>query len=116
MVFPSGRVFKEDNIFERLGGKVMKKTTLAIPYFNTAPLCIAESDLVMIVPTRIAKTFTKFSSIQSIPIPSNSENFSYRLIWHERAQKDLGNKWLRNEIGKSTKEFDSHNHLSKNAT
>jgi DNA-binding transcriptional LysR family regulator len=97
-IFPSGRVLKKDDIFERLGGRGITKSPLAMPYFTLGPIVVAGSDLIMIVPTRLAQIFSNHYRIEMLALPPKVESFPYRLIWHERAQKDLGNKWLRSSI------------------
>ena len=78
----------------------MSQPRMSLPYFGIAPLIVAESDLVMAVPERLARRYVEHLPIAIMPIPTHSEDFSYRLIWHERSHRDSGILWLRTSISK----------------
>lgn len=98
--FPSGHVHATDNVLQRLAATA-HKASVAIPYFNTAPLIVAETDLVMVIPKRVAERFARLLSLEVIPIPTHREDFVYRLVWHERVHRDPGVAWLRKQLNKS---------------
>jgi DNA-binding transcriptional LysR family regulator len=94
--YPKGRGFAVDNVLQRLGhdGAHVAFTT---PYFSNAPSLVAHSDYVMLLPKRMAQLFARHWPISVIEIPSQQESFQYRMIWHERAHRDQGLKWLREQ-------------------
>ncbi|MGN6702396.1 MAG: LysR family transcriptional regulator [Burkholderiaceae bacterium] len=100
--FPSGRVYATDDVLARLGAP-SHKVGVAIPYFNTAPLIVAESDLVMVLPKKVAERFSGMLPLEIIPIPTRQEDFTYRLIWHERVHRDPGVTWLREKLVQSVR-------------
>jgi DNA-binding transcriptional LysR family regulator len=100
--FPSGRMHATDDVLERLGAPA-HPVGLAIPYFNTAPLIVAESDLVMVVPKRVAERFFRMLPLEVIPMPTTREDFTYRLVWHERVHRDPGITWLREQLMQSVR-------------
>ncbi|MCY7307925.1 MAG: hypothetical protein LH632_17685, partial [Rhodoferax sp.] len=59
-------------------------------------------DRVMLLPVIAAKALTESGALTWMPLPANSLGFSYRLIWHERAHRDPGLVWLRQEIVAAT--------------
>ena len=95
--YPQGRGFAIDDVLKRLGhsGAHIVFTT---PYFSNAPALVARSDYVMLLPKRMAQVFAQQWPISVIEIPSQQESFQYRMIWHERAHRDQGLKWLREQV------------------
>ena len=91
--YPNNRVDSGDDVLERLGAK-MSQPRISLPYFGISPMIVAESDLIMGVPQRLAERYIKHFPIEIIPIPTQVEDFSYRLIWHGRSHRDLGLQWL----------------------
>ena len=94
MMFPDGRQLAADDVLGRLG-LVASRTVFRAPYFMSAPWIIAETDIILCVPMRVAHRMTAISGVGSIPLPASVETFSYRMIWHERAHRDQGHAWFR---------------------
>jgi DNA-binding transcriptional LysR family regulator len=94
MMYPEGGRMLPDEVLRELG-LVPAMTTLRTPYFMSAPWIIAETDLVMCVPRRVAERLAGVAELQVLPLP-NSPSFSFRIIWHERVHRDLGVRWIRN--------------------
>jgi len=96
MMYPEGGRMLPDEVLRELG-VVPTATTLRTPYFMSTPWIIAETDLVMCVPRRVAERLASVAGLQVLPLP-NSPSFSYRMIWHERVHRDLGLRWIRNLV------------------
>lgn len=96
MMYPEGDRMRPDEVLRELG-VMPAATTLRTPYFMSTPWIIAETDLVMCVPRRVAERLASVARLQVLPLP-NSPSFSYRMIWHERVHRDLGMRWIRNLI------------------
>lgn len=56
---------------------------------------IANSDLLMCIPSRLARTVSRYSDIRLFPLPFAGPAFDIVQLWHERAHHDAGNRWLR---------------------
>jgi DNA-binding transcriptional LysR family regulator len=95
--YPQGRSFAVDDVLKRLGAQDYH-VVFTTPYFSNAPALVASSDYVMVLPKRMAQVFAKQWPIAVIDIPEPQESFRYRMIWHERAHRDQGLKWLREQI------------------
>jgi len=95
--FPRGRTHAFDNVLLRLGATA-HRIMVATPYFSNAPILVAASEMVMLLPKRIALQFGRYQPIAVIDVPTQQEAFTYRMIWHERAHRDQGAKWLREGI------------------
>jgi DNA-binding transcriptional LysR family regulator len=98
--FPQGRGFALDDVLQRLGATQVQMA-FTTPYFSNAPALVAGSDYVMLLPKRMAQVFARQWPICLIDIPSPQEQFQYCMIWHERAHRDQGLKWLREQIVRS---------------
>ncbi|WP_437815092.1 LysR family transcriptional regulator [Sorangium sp. So ce1078] len=96
MMYPEGGRMLPDEVLRELG-VVPVVTTLRTPYFMSTPWMIAETDLVICVPRRVAERLASVAGLEVLLLP-NSPSFSFRLIWHERVHRDLGMRWIRNLI------------------
>lgn len=96
MMYPEGGRMLPDEVLRELR-VVPAVATLRTPYFMSTPWIIAETDLVMCVPRRVAERLASVAGLQVLPLP-NSPSFSYRMIWHERVHRDLGLRWIRNLV------------------
>jgi len=95
--YPSGRRYLADDVLARLKGPA-HHIAIEMPYFIAAPWLLQGSDRVMLLPVIAAKALAQSGELAWMPLPANSLSFSYRLIWHERAHRDPGLVWLRQEI------------------
>ncbi len=90
----ASRRYVTDDLYSRLGLNAVN-IVMASPYFHTALESVLVSDLVSVVPERLARAWQKQSQVVVLPIKEKSLHFEYRLIWHERAHRDRGLKWFR---------------------
>jgi DNA-binding transcriptional LysR family regulator len=74
-----------------------RRVALRVPHFMVAPAIVARTDLVLTVPRRVLETAdTSGLRIAKPPLPLAA--FGVHLIWHRRAETDLGASWLREQI------------------
>jgi DNA-binding transcriptional LysR family regulator len=92
VMYPKGGRLLPDEVLGELG-VVPAMTALRTPYFMSTPWMIAESDLVMCVPRRVAERLAGVAGLEVVRLP-RSPSFSYYVIWHERVHRDLGVRWL----------------------
>jgi len=71
---------------------------LRLPYFSTAPLIVAQSDMLLTLPTRTAEHFARIAGLQSVKAPLEIPKFGYVQVWHQRTQLDPAMTWLRRLI------------------
>ena len=69
-----------------------------LPYFATAATVIAQTDMILTVPSRAADELARANTLERFAPPLLIEGFGYRLLWHERSRADLGHKWLRDLV------------------
>ena len=66
--------------------------TLAVSSFLVLPEILRSSDLIAVVPQRLAASAPDL--VQMVP-PVTLSGFSKTLAWHERSHRDAGHRWLR---------------------
>ncbi len=69
-----------------------------VPYFNTLPRILAQSDLVLTTSGHMAFQFASQADLQVFLPPLKLPRIRYFLMWHERAQRSAEHRWLRELI------------------
>lgn len=75
-----------------------RDVALVVPHFLVAPLVVAETDLVFMVPSRIGRRYAGLLPVCLAPPPFALESFTLAQVWHERAHKEPAHAWLRQRI------------------
>ncbi len=88
-----GRSGVIDDALAQLGRR--RHIAIWLPYFATAALLAAASDLVLTVPRRVAVASAAQLGLVILHPPFNLDPFGYQLVWHERTDGDAGCVWLR---------------------
>lgn len=73
-------------------------TRLIVPQFMVLPLVIANSDLLVIMPSRLAKAFAQLVPIRVLRPPLPLKPYDIRVYWHERFHQDPASRWLRRSL------------------
>jgi DNA-binding transcriptional LysR family regulator len=74
---------------------IRRDAGLRVPGFHVLPTIIANSDLLAIIPGRLADTFAPHVPIKILPLPVPVPDFDVTMFWHERYDHDPANRWLR---------------------
>jgi DNA-binding transcriptional LysR family regulator len=88
----TGHAFMKD-LFARMKPPV--KVQVEVRNFASMPFIIANSDLVITVPSRLGKLFQALLPIRLLTSPIDLPSFKVKLFWHERNHHDPANMWLR---------------------
>ncbi|MBH0239440.1 LysR family transcriptional regulator [Methylobrevis albus] len=88
-----GKAGPVDTALAALG--LSRHVAVRIPYFATAALVTASSDLVLTIPRRAATNFADDSRLRLVEPPLELPNFGYRMVWHERVHGEPDHAWLR---------------------
>jgi DNA-binding transcriptional LysR family regulator len=79
--------------------KINMKRTIAmvVNHFSSAPSILANSDLILTAPKRIADIFAPLYSLTIRPAPFKGEKTfsSVKLIWHKKLANHSGHNWFR---------------------
>jgi len=85
-----------DQYLQELG--VERRIKLIVPNFLSAPLIVAQTDMILSLPYKLAKRFTTFVPLEIFPVPLNLPNYDFVMIWHPLQDKDPAHLWLRDKI------------------
>jgi DNA-binding transcriptional LysR family regulator len=96
LLYPYGDQLVSDDVLTRIGHPGAR-TAMRTPYFISAPLLLSDTNNLILLPSLLAGNLTKLAPVVEIALHADTE-FGYRLIWHERTQKDPGISWIRAEI------------------
>jgi len=75
-----------------------RRVALTVPHFLVAPMVVAQSDLVLTLPERLAKIFASMLPLRVVDPPLPVPGFNVSQVWHERQQHDPAHVWLRGLI------------------
>lgn len=75
-----------------------RRVTLGLPHFLAAPFVVAETDLVLTLPSRVASAFARSLPLEIREPPLELPGFTVYLMWRERDQLDPAHTWLRDLI------------------
>jgi DNA-binding transcriptional LysR family regulator len=91
----SGHNLIEDTL-QRHG--IKRRIALQIPHFAILPRLIATSDLLVLLPLRVARLFATYEPVRWLGIPVPVPDFQVRLHWHSHDDQNRANKWLRGAV------------------
>ena len=72
-----------------------RRVAMRLPYFLAAPLMVANSDLLLTVPRRLATLFADSFALRLLEPPLPLPTFDVLGVWHERFDQEPANQWLR---------------------
>ncbi|KGM30516.1 LysR family transcriptional regulator, partial [Inquilinus limosus MP06] len=72
--------------------------------FIAAPMLVAESDMILSLPRRLARRVAATAPIEVLELPLEAERFTVSMIWHERRQDDPAHAWLRRQLADSARD------------
>ena len=81
-----------------------RRIAVQVPHFLVAPFIVAQSNLCLTAPDRLARIIAEQTPLRVLPPPLEIPGFTTFQIWHERHHHDAGHAWLRGllaEISKS---------------
>jgi DNA-binding transcriptional LysR family regulator len=85
------RVIEE--ALERAG--VTRRIALRVPHFTVVPMVLARTDLLLTLPGQVARAYEADGRFKSLPVPLPIPPAEVAVHWHERFERDAGNRWLR---------------------
>lgn len=85
-----------DDLLAPLGLK--RRLTARTPHFLVAPYIVANSDLIAVVPSGLAKYFGRSLPLSIRKVPLRMPPFCMRMLWHKRTIEDPANSWLRAQV------------------
>lgn len=102
--FPHGLVaplgasgsFVDDALREQ--GLGPRRVAVVVPHFSLAPALVADTDLLLTLPERIAGQLAAGGGLRVVPLPLRLAAFTVGVAWHDRVHHDPAVAWLRAQI------------------
>jgi len=69
-----------------------------LPYFQPACLAVAQSNMILSMPNRLARELEKIAAVRVIKAPPELAGFNYEMTWHARLTADPAHAWFRDQI------------------
>jgi DNA-binding transcriptional LysR family regulator len=82
----------------------------AVPYFLTALQLVAETDYVLTISERIAKSHEEALALSVFEVPVKLRPYALSLVWHPRLDADHGHRFLREVFLAAAKEVAGERH------
>jgi DNA-binding transcriptional LysR family regulator len=80
---------------------IQRRIGVQIPHFAILGNLIGNSDLLALLPSRVAKFFAAQGNVRAVELPVPLPRFQVRLHWHERDDRNVASRWLRSVIGEA---------------
>jgi DNA-binding transcriptional LysR family regulator len=78
-----------------------RQIAITVPYFATAALIAAQSDLILTLPRRAIQRLAKQHDLVMFEPPVPLSGFGYRMVWHRRTDVDRAAVWLRARVAET---------------
>lgn len=91
----TGHALIEDSL-RALG--IHRRIALEIGHFAILSHVVGLSDLVALVPSRVARLFEQYEDLRSCELPVPLPSFEVCLHWHENDRTNVANRWLRSLV------------------
>jgi DNA-binding transcriptional LysR family regulator len=100
----SGQQTPVDRPLAALGLK--RQVGLVLPYFLPAALAVAQSNMILTTPSRLAHKLEKSAGVRVVKAPRELLGFKYEMTWHARLTADPAHEWFRDHVRAVAKELE----------
>jgi DNA-binding transcriptional LysR family regulator len=83
----------------------LKRSVGLLPYFLPACLAVAQSNMILTTPSRLARELEKVAAVRVIKAPAELAGFKYEMTWHARLAADPAHAWFRDQIREVAREL-----------
>ena len=85
-----------DRALAQLGEK--RRVALTVPFFVPAIFAIAQTDLILTLPRRLAKLTAGMAGVRVVEAPREIKSFPYFMAWHPRLTNEPAHEWFREQL------------------
>lgn len=75
-----------------------RRVALRVPHFLAGAMLVADSDMILTLPSRLARLLAKQLSLALLDLPLQLAPLSPAMIWHERFHRDPAHVWVRQQL------------------
>lgn len=76
---------------------VHRNIVAKVPHFTVLPELLSQSDLLVILPSRVANLYVSQGALKSVKLPVQLPAFQVQVHWHRRQDTSVAHKWLIDE-------------------
>ena len=80
--------------------RIVRKVALQVPSYLGVGLIVANTDLLVIVPQRLADIVARENNVRVVPLMVELLSYQVKQHWHERYAGDAANMWLRSVVSR----------------
>jgi DNA-binding transcriptional LysR family regulator len=94
---------RTEEVIERFlaSKRLRRNVVLTTPHFASAPMVVAQSNLIVTIPEPLARYFSSVSAnLRVVDLPFKSPRIELKQFWHRKFHHDDRNRWLRALISK----------------
>jgi DNA-binding transcriptional LysR family regulator len=91
--------------FRAEGVNLAGRAAVTVPYFGAVAPLIQVTDVVATLPRRFALWLMQQTPLVFLDLPYSPMTVDWEMVWHQRANRDKGLQWLRQELVSSTAEL-----------
>jgi DNA-binding transcriptional LysR family regulator len=77
---------------------LQRNVVALVPQFSVLPSLLEDSDLVVVLPSRVAQLYARERRLRTVELPVPIAGFEVRLHWHARQDSAPAHRWLREEV------------------
>lgn len=77
---------------------LIRRVALRVPHFLAGAMLVADSDMILTLPSRLAHRLAERLPIMVLELPLQAASLSPAMIWHERFHGDPAHTWVRRQI------------------
>ena len=92
----SGQQTPVDRPLSALGNK--RQVGLTLPYFLPAALVVAQNNMILTTPSRLARKLGIGAGVRIVKAPRELPGFNYEMSWHARLTADPAHEWFRAQV------------------
>jgi DNA-binding transcriptional LysR family regulator len=81
-----------------------RRITLKTPSMLSSPFIVAESELLMAIPSSVARRLAQLANVKTFPVPFAVPRFTVKIYSHKRSGKKSSTDWLKNTICQSVQQ------------
>ena len=91
----SGHFLIEEALAER---GIHRNIVARVPQFTVLPQLLSQSDLLVLLPSRVANLYVLQGGLKALPLPVPLPDFQVQAHWHARHEYSAAHRWLVDEI------------------
>jgi DNA-binding transcriptional LysR family regulator len=75
-----------------------RRVAVTLPFFVPAIFAVAQTDLILTVPRKLAEITAKVASVRVVEAPREIQSFPYFMSWHPRLTNEPAHIWFREQL------------------